>query len=225
VVVSKAMKQMVVDEWDVTPSKISVLPNGYFQSRIAPYAGLEPTDGRVAFLGTLHPKLDVEVFREIAALPEVRELVVIGDGNKRQELEDASDRLEALRVTGRLPDEEAFRLVGKSALAINPQHHSGVQASSSPVKLAYYAALGLPAVVTSGPDLADELEMAGCLETIEPGGDFVESVRNILRSPQRRKQMAEQATVAANKLTWDQRVSQLVAEYETIFADPQFGGE
>jgi glycosyltransferase involved in cell wall biosynthesis len=216
-VVSGTMKELVCTEWGLPDEKVSVVPNGYFEDRIAEFRDLSPVDGRVTFLGTLHPKLDAETFVEIAELPTVHELVVIGDANKREELERASESVPALRVTGRLPDEEAFRLVGTSELALNPQHPSELQAASCPVKLAYYAALGIPAVVTAGPDLADWLADRGCVEVVKPGGDFVRVVNRVLSSEGLRDEMAASAREAAGELTWSHRVADLSDGYVARF--------
>jgi glycosyltransferase involved in cell wall biosynthesis len=120
-------------------------------------------------------------------------------------------------VTGRLPDEEAFRLVGTSELALNPQHPSELQAASCPVKLAYYAALGIPAVVTAGPDLADWLADRGCVEVVKPGGDFVRVVNRVLSSEGLRDEMAASAREAAGELTWSHRVADLSDGYVARF--------
>jgi len=219
VVVSETMKEMVCSEWNISPENISVVPNGYFEERVSEFQGLERVHGRVAFLGTLHPKLDIETFVEIANLESVEELVIIGDANKREELETVSEEVPELRVTGRLPDEEAFRLVGTSELALNPQHRSDLQAASCPVKLAYYAALGVPAVVTSGPDLVDWLAQQNCVEVVDPTGDFVSTTDRVLSNESLRQEMEANARQAAKDLTWSSRVASLSDEYSVGTAE------
>lgn len=216
IVVSETMKEFVQSEWDVPAAKLSVVPNGYFEDRIDEFRNLARVDGRVVFLGTLHPKLDVETFVDIARLPSVEELIVIGDANERAALEEASRRVPELRVTGRLPDEEAFRLVGRSELALNPQHPSELQAASCPVKLGYYAALGVPTVATAGPDLVEWLVERGCVAAVEPDGDFVGAVDHVLSADERRSRMAASALEAAPELAWTRRIESLTDRYSTL---------
>ncbi|WP_276300061.1 glycosyltransferase [Halorussus lipolyticus] len=213
VTVSGYMKEFLADEWGVPEGAVTVLPNGFFEERRDTFAGTETIPGRVVFLGTLHPKVDVDALRETAQLPEVEELVVVGDGALREELDAAADELDSLRTTGRLPDAEAFDLVASASVVVNPQEPSALQQASSPVKLFYYAALGVPMVVTSGPDPAEEFASAGGAELVEPGESFADRVAEVLRDDDRRAEMAESAAAAAREMTWDARVGRL----ETIY--------
>jgi glycosyltransferase involved in cell wall biosynthesis len=219
IVVSEEMRDIVIDTWDIDDNNVFVVPNGYFEERVEPYRTEETAGGRIVFLGTLHPKLDVDAIFRIADLPEVSEFIVIGDGNLRTELEQASERHDSLRVAGRLPDEEAFKLVASASVVVNPQLPSGLQAASSPVKLYYYAALGVPAVVSAGPDLAAQLDDAGAAMSVSADGDFPETVRQILRSDNERERMAQRARRVAQELKWERRVNQFVSVYDRVLSD------
>lgn len=213
VVVSERMAALVAERWDVDPGALTVIPNGYDPSRVGPYRDVETVDGRVAFLGTLHRKVDVEALCAVAQLPAVDDLVVVGDGERRRELADRADGIPALRVLGRLPDEEAFPLVASAAVAINPQRASGLQEASSPVKLYYYAALGCPMVLSSGPDEASWLAEADAAELVPPGGDFAGAVDRLLGDSARREALGAAAESAVAEATWDSRAATLAAHY------------
>lgn len=211
VATSNIMKGMVIDTWCINPDDIVVIPNGYFEDRIAPYRTTETVHGRVVFLGTLHPKLNIDAMRRIARLPEVEEFVVIGDGNRRSDIERVSNQVDSMRVTGRLPDEKAFVEVSKAAVAVNPQHPSGLQVASSPVKLYYYAALGVPPVVTQGPELADKLDREDAAVVVSPDEDFPTAVKDLLRSDCRRAAMASKLADASDTFRWSERVDRFAS--------------
>ncbi|QCC47213.1 glycosyltransferase family 4 protein [Halobellus limi] len=215
VVVSERMRELVSDAWDVDPESITVIPNGYFADEIEAYRTAETVPGRVAFLGTLHPKLDAEAFFETAALPEVEELIVIGDGAKHEVLEEGKHArgLDSLRIAGRLPDEEAFELVASSSVAINPQQSSGLQRASSPVKLYYYAALGVPMVVSAGPSVVEELAAEGAAVAVESGSSFADAVQEVLQDEERQRDMSERVEEIAKTMRWDRRVDRLADLY------------
>lgn len=213
-VVSERMKEIITDRWGISADVVSVIPNGYFEGRVEPYRQAEPVEGQVVFLGTLHPKLDVQEIRDIAQLSEVSEFVVIGDGNKYEDLVRASKEIEALSVTGRLPDDEAFEIVASSEVAVNPQHQSELQETSSPVKLYYYAALGVPTVATAGPELASHLEHKDAAKLVSPGGSFASAVRQILMSEEKRDMMSNNAERVAQKCTWRKRGDRFAALYD-----------
>lgn len=241
VVVSSFMQELVQREWDVPDERFTVVPNGYFPETVAGYEGAEPdtagsggtatrevasgetatgeapTDTtRVTFLGTLHPKIDTAAFVEIAELPGVDELSVVGDGAKYDELSDArAERgLDSLALYGRLPDEEAFPLVADAAVTINPQTQSRLQRASSPVKLFYYAALGTAMVVSAGPALVETLAGNDAAVAVPENEAFAPAVADLLADRDRRATIAENAGRLAADWTWADRVEDLLACYD-----------
>jgi len=206
VVVSEVMSQLIQQLWNVPADSISVVPNGYFPESIDPFRAVSTVTGRVAFLGTLHPKVDVETLVAVAELPAVEEMVVIGDGAQHRRIEQAASRSDALRTTGRLPDDEAFELVASAEAVVNPQTVSAIQRSSSPVKLYYYAALGKPMVVTPGPSVVETLVRRDAAITARSRYHFVDRVRELLNSPMLRTRLGENARQAAKEYLWSNRV-------------------
>lgn len=207
VVVSEVMADMIQRLWDVPADAISVVPNGYFPETVEPFRDAATVEGRVAFLGTLHPKVDVETLVAVAKLPAVTDLVVIGDGAQRDRLEHAASRSESLRTTGRLPDTEAFELVASAEAVVNPQAVSAIQRSSSPVKLYYYAALGKPMVVTPGPSIVETLVRNEAAITARTRCHFVDRVRAVLENPVLASGLAENARCMARTFTWSARIT------------------
>jgi glycosyltransferase involved in cell wall biosynthesis len=215
VVVSESMGAMVCDLWDVPPEAVTVVPNGFFPETVRSVADVSTVPGRVVFFGTLHPKVDAETLTALADYPEVSDLVVIGDGAQRERLEGASASRESMRLTGRLPDAEAFELVASAAVVVNPQTVSAIQRASSPVKLFYYAALGKPMVVTAGPPIAARLvEQDAAVVTVSPA-HFVDRVRAALDDDSFATTLAENAEAASAEFRWSRRVDEMVSLYES----------
>jgi len=206
IVVSEAMQSLLVDHWDVPAERMTVVPNGYFPETVSQHSETPVEPGRVVFLGTLHPKVDVEALVEIAELPAVSELYVIGDGAKYDELRTRAANQPALTVTGRLPDSEAFELVASGAVLVNPQTVSELQRSSSPVKLYYYAALGKPIVATPGPSVVSQLVAGDAALAAETRTAFVDSVERVLGDEQLAARLSENAASLADSFQWDRRV-------------------
>lgn len=216
IVVSEVMRDVVVDRWGVPSSAVAVVPNGYFPDRIASVCDVPTVDGRVCFLGTLHPKVDVDAFERVADLPAVSDLVVIGDGARRRALERRAASNDSLRVTGRLSDREAFELLAGAVVAINPQHESLLQRASSPVKLYYYAALGLPMVVAPGPAVVADLAARDALVTARGDRAVAAAVERLLENPGRRATIGGNAREAAKAFEWSARIDALSNRYNRL---------
>jgi glycosyltransferase involved in cell wall biosynthesis len=213
VVVSEVMRGMVRDLWDVPDGTLTVVPNGCFPETIPDPDATPDVPGRVAFLGTLHPKVDVETLVAVARLPDVSELVVIGDGAQRRRLERLGNGVESLRITGRLPDREAFDLLSDAQVLVNPQVVSDIQRSSSPVKLFYYAALGKPMVVTPGPSIVERLVERGAAITAYSKGGFAKRVELALTDEDLSARLGERARDASAAFEWSRRVDELARFY------------
>lgn len=216
VVVSESMRRTLRDSWDVADERMTVVPNGYFPKRVDRHHDVSEVSGRVCFLGTLHPKVDVEALEAIAQSPAVSELVIVGNGAQRDRVDKLATEIESVRATGRLPDIEAFELVASAQVVVNPQKGSELQRSSSPVKLYYYAALGRAMVVTDGPSVVDELVSEGAAMSASSRGAFVSTVERVLESPDVRQELARNAREVANAFTWDDRIRELSAMYQQL---------
>jgi glycosyltransferase involved in cell wall biosynthesis len=216
VLVSETMARTVEKNWNVSKEDISVVPNGYFPDIAERFTDVEQEPGRVVFLGTLHPKVDVTLLCQVAQLDDVSELLVIGDGAQRAELEEQSRKHEALAVLGRLPDQEAFRYVASSQAVVNPQRPSALQRSSSPVKLYYYAAFGKPIVATKGPDILTELSAREAAHAVTNRSEFMTAIKDILSDDQVAETLGSNAASVATEHQWSKRVEKLATVLQRI---------
>jgi len=216
IVVSQFMQDLLVDRWNVAEAQVAVVPNGYFPERVDHLRDVTTVEGRVSFLGTLHPKVDVETLVAIGRMDAVSELYVIGDGAHRDRLDDLENSIPSLIVTGRLPDEEAFEIVASSEVVINPQTTSDLQRSSSPVKLFYYAALGKPMVVTEGPSVASDLADVGGALLANSRAEFVDAIGRILNDETLASELSKNVVAAANEFRWDDRIEEIAAIHRNI---------
>lgn len=215
IVVSRTMFDWLNEAWNVPEDRMTVVPNGFFPETIPDVADAPTVSGRVTFLGTLHPKVDVESLVAVGRLPDVSDLVVIGDGAQRDRVERASTSVDALRTTGRLPDEEAFELLASSEVLLNPQTISPIQRASSPVKLFYYAALGKPMVVTSGPSIVEHLVKRGAAVTAYSASGFLTGVRTVLENEEFARALGQNAKSVSNDFHWSNRID----DVERLYAD------
>lgn len=217
-VVSEVMRDFLVEHWDIDPATVSIVPNGYWLSRVEPYRDTNPVEGRVVFLGTLHPKVDYDAIVATAQAEHVDEVIVIGDGPRRATLEERlrTEAVSNVDLLGHVRLNSALAEVASAAVAINPQRRSRTQTASSPVKLYTYAGLGVPIVSTSGPEFAAKLADAGAAELVRPGASFAAAVDDVLADPARRRKMADHAIEASVGERWADRIDDVIAAHRTL---------
>jgi len=216
VVVSERMREFVVEEWDVSREAITVIPNGYFEDDVTSVVPDTNEGTRVVFVGTLHPKLDIDAVVESARLDAVDQLLVIGDGAMRDELARAKRQrgLETLSMPGRLSTRETWSLVAGADVAINPQTESPTQTVSSPVKLCYYRALGVPMVLSDGPELARRFAEAGVARLIEPEQSFPRVLETLLADRTELEAMRSRAGRSDGCVPWRDRAETLCRVFD-----------
>ncbi|MFB6187173.1 MAG: hypothetical protein ABEI86_09950, partial [Halobacteriaceae archaeon] len=167
--------------------------------------------------GSLRKLIDIDAIINVAESPKVNELIVIGDGPQRESLETKKQNrsIDSLRITGSLPDKEAYSLVSSSQVAINPQKPSKSQLATSPVKLYYYAGLETAIVASTGPSLVRNLtEFGGAVGIGEQVSTARQGVELLLRNQQFCQEVSSRAKEFALNCTWDRRISEHISELE-----------
>lgn len=216
IVVSEQMRCIAINQWGIPEERFVVIPNAYFKEAVEPFRDTEPVAGRIVFLGTLHHKIDVHAFVQIAQMDEIEELVIVGDGPQYDELDAARQThgLTKLRLTGRLPDSQAYELLASADIAINPQRNSRHQEASCPVKFYYYAALGRPMITTAGPSLAEQLAAEQAAIVVDSNEKFPDRIRELLADDQKKRHLAANARQFVETETWESRVETLLTLYQ-----------
>jgi len=223
VVVSNTIKDFIMKEWDVPEEKIEVIPNGYFESKLNnfDFKDIKKVDGMISFLGTLHPKLDLDKIVELAKSLESSKIYIIGDGDVRSKLvrKIKKHNLRNVILTGKLPDEETFRLLAKSQAVILPEYYSIETEASCPVKLFDYAALGKAIVADDVSEMCRLFRENNAALVSDPSDHekFIENVRILLEDEDLRRKLGENARQLVKDFTWEKQGEKLVKIYKEIF--------
>ncbi|MCB0879439.1 MAG: glycosyltransferase family 4 protein [Thermoleophilia bacterium] len=105
-------------------------------------------------------------------------------------------------------------------------HHEGLETRLSyRTRLLDHLWAGLPSIVTSGDDLARELDAAGAAISVAPGdvAGWVEAMRRIASDPDLREQMSTAAATLAKQHRWERTsepLARIVAEQAARVASP-----
>ncbi|MCK6384178.1 MAG: glycosyltransferase [Rhodocyclaceae bacterium] len=154
----------------------------------------EEVPGQIIYLGTLAASRRLETLIEAFALvrqshPQAT-LLMVGEGDfphERARLEQRAVELgiaDAVRFTGFLPMEEAWRLVMTSAVCVSPIARSPTLDVGSPTKLIEYLALAKPTVANRHPEQTEVLEDSRAGILADWGAlPFADGIRRILGDP------------------------------------------
>lgn len=222
IVVSNPMKDFIMKEWDVPKEKIELIPNGYFELKLNNFnfKDVKEVDGMISFLGTLHPKLDLDKIIALAKSLDASRIYIIGDGPGRDELKKKIKKhnLDNVVLTGRLPDREAFKLLAKSQVVILPECPSLETEASCPVKLFDYAALGKAIVADDVAEMCRIFKEnnAALVSDSSDHEKFIDNVRILLGDEDLRKKLGENAKKLVKDFTWNEQAEKLVEMYKEI---------
>lgn len=220
VAVSGVLRRMLVEK-GADPARIVVMHNGVNPEDFEVPAALDqaaPDRVRVGFAGWFRPWHGL--VEMVTALDEAGlfaagvEVLLVGDGPMRPDLERLvrERSLEGrVAITGALGREALARSLASVDIAVQPAATS----YASPMKLFEYLAAG-KAVVAPDQDNIREVVRDGVEALLfAPGdwADFARKVGELARDPQLRRRIGQagRRSMAANRRTWRENASRVVA--------------
>ncbi len=198
-------------------SPVELLPNAVDVSRYTTTARKSSTPligyfGRIKKYKSVHHVL--EAMTMIAqAIPNVR-LLIIGDGDHRQELQRLTNKLglnEHVEFTGHVSHEKKIELLSRLWLAVNPSPKEGwgltvIEANACHV----------PVVAANSPGLRDSVRHneTGILYEYGHRDQLAHAVIALLKNKQKRNQLSENARHWAESFNWDDSAAKALAIIE-----------
>ncbi len=147
--------------------------------------------------------------------PQTLDLVIVGDGQLRDRVDSASEKIPRVHAFRSLPQSDLAGFVAGACLGIVPVNSVGGRASFglSPLKLYEMLACGLPVVVTDFPGQADLVRSLEAGITVPPddAGALAAAIAALYAMPPPRERMLEIAAKIAAEHSWAVRVRQIEA--------------
>lgn len=233
IAVTETLKQMLISEAGVTPDKVLVVPNGVDTNKFSPRPSADNVRSmrpRLGFVGGLlrWQGLDylLRAVRMADDLGAGYDLVIVGDGEERTNLESLAASLElgdrvsfVGRVSGDLvPDFiEDFDICFSGHL---PSHFGGMY--HSPLKIYEYMSVGRPVIAS---DFADARSVIDDRVTgyLFEGGNLETLASVLIEAHRARDSFAEMGRKASleisQKHSWNARVREMTAEIDARIRD------
>lgn len=196
VLTTEAMKQHVIEKYNLHPEKINVIPNYVDTERFCPTPEVEPAKGRVCYIGRLHPRKNLCALIEAVALIPDASLVLVGQGEQREELQELARRTGAdVRFTGVLQHNHLPTEINYSEVFILPSLFEG-----HPKALIEAMACGVAVVGTDVEGIRDVIrhEETGllCPPTVE---GVTSALQRLLADEALRKRLGREAWAFAKR--------------------------
>ncbi len=202
---------------------IAVVSNGIALCEYVNKFSVHKSEGlkkKILFVGRLQPVKGVQYLLQAMKLihneiPDAM-LILIGDGDERNYLEDLTDRLgvrECVDFVGIVPHERIPEYMYQSDIFILSSLSEGF-----PVTVLEAMACSLPIVATKVNGLSDIIEdgVNGYLVEAKDIGEMADKIIILLKNPQIRNTMSENNLKKVLAFTWENVVSQLEHIYINI---------
>ena len=235
--VSGQLKNHLVSNWDVPVEKVVVFANAVDIERFRPYpetraetrAALKVGENPlIIFVGSFYEWHDVstllDAFAQVSeSHPEAR-LVLVGDGEQRQNMEQHVDDLgirHVVQFTGLVARERIPRLMSTADIAAAPYPKLDHELWLSPLKLYEYMASGTVVVASEGGQIKEVIKDGRNGLLVAPGDVAAMSaaLSGLIGNPELRAQLGQQARAdVEQKNSWDDYILRLERFFSAVIA-------
>jgi len=222
IVPSVSMKEVVMNVFKASEEKIVVIPHGYEELKIQKFIKMNYEEKNIiSFLGTLDPKIDEDKLIKIAETLRDWTLYIIGDGILKEIIREKAEKkgLKNIILTGRLPDEKAYKIISMSKITVLPLRKSLHMDIACPVKVYTYAALGKAMVLDETKEIVKmgfREKNAALISNPDNADKFIKDVYILIDDEKLRKKIGMNARRLIKDYTWEKQGKKIVKMYEEI---------
>lgn len=216
---NKDTEKVIIKEYNVSPEKISIIPNGVDLSLFNISKRKDPK--KIIFTGAMYYHRGLDILLEaipkiIKKIPDAK-FVLIGSGSELEKLKEAvsKNNLESsVEFKGWIKREEIPENITDASIGIGPLRLTDVTARALPIKVLEYMAVSLPIIAQKGtlPDDVLVNEKNGYF--IDGVDDLAEKIISLLEKPEKIKEMVLQSSQMVQKFSWNNIVKNILEVFE-----------
>ncbi|MEL6787066.1 MAG: glycosyltransferase [Cyanobacteria bacterium J06607_15] len=233
--VSATLKEILVTEIGIDPSKIVLLPNGVDIQFLDPQLHQPKrvfADFTIGFVGSLYAwaglGLLLEVMAELETAGHNLSLVIVGDGEMKDAWSEQADDLglaERVKFVGRVPWQEVPQYIAGCDIGYSGQIQLQIgKMYLSPMKLYEYMSMAKPVVASAFEDAQRLVQEEETGFLFQPG-DKQSLKQALIKAVENRDRLTAMGTAARTQIaaehSWANRVEHLLQETQTILEAKQ----
>jgi len=221
ITVSNSMSNFLIDNWEISPDKIAIIPNGYFSEkvRIIEENKTNEKEGVVTFVGRIEQWANIDkIIHAANLLREEEELMfyIVGDGpleyikSLKKLVHD--QKLTNVIFTGSMPLFEAYDMIKRSQILLLPFPKLLCTEVSCPIKVLEYMSFGKSMVLDNVSDISKLLgeRNAALVSNPENEADFAENISILIKDKDLRSQIGINAKKISQDYDWNIQTKKLI---------------
>lgn len=214
-------KKIIIDEYNVSSKKISIIPNGVDLSMFKTTIKKNPK--KIIFAGAMYHHRGLDVLLEsiplvIKEIPDAK-FVLLGSGDEMKKLEEivSKNKLQdSVEFKGWVKREDIPKNISDASIGIGPLRLTEVTSRALPIKVLEYMAVSLPVIAQKGTLPNDVLEDGKNGFFIENYMELAEKIILLLNEPKKVENMGAYSLKLVQKFSWDQVVDSVINEVKKI---------
>jgi len=216
---NKDTEKVIIKEYDVSPEKISIIPNGVDLSLFNISKQKDPK--KIIFTGAMYYHRGLDILLEaipkiIKKIPDAK-FILIGSGSELEKLKEivSKNNLESsVEFKGWIKREGIPENIADASIGIGPLRLTDVTAGALPIKVLEYMTVSLPIIAQKGtlPDDVLVNEKNGYF--IDGVDDLAEKIISLLEKPEKIKEMGLQSSQMVQKFSWNNIVKNILEVFE-----------
>ena len=200
--------KVIINEYGVTPERISIVPNGVDLSL---FNGAEKKNPKkVVFAGAMYYHRGLDVLIEaipkiIKKIPDAK-FILLGSGNELEKLKGIvlEKNLErSVEFKGWIEREKIPENISDASIGIGPLRLTDVTSRALPIKVLEYMAVSLPIIAQKGTLSDDVLVNEKNGYFVDGAEDLAEKISSLLNEPDKINQMGNQSRLMVQNFSWD----------------------
>ena len=213
-------KKIIIDEYNVSAKKISIIPNGVDLSM---FNTTTKNPKKIIFAGAMYYHRGLDILLEsiplvIKEIPDAK-FVLLGSGDemgKLKQIVSKNNLNDSVEFKGWINREDIPKNISDASIGIGPLRLTNVTSRALPIKVLEYMAVSLPIIAQKGTLPNDVLENGKNGFFIENHIELAEKIILLLNEPKKVENMGAYSLKLVQKFSWEQVVNSIINEVKKI---------